>query len=48
MSEQNDGVPLSPEDDNAIMLMLMKLDATLERIERLLEDEEDGEEEPEP
>jgi hypothetical protein len=43
--------PVDPEDIRAIMVRLMKLDATLERIEHLLElllEEDDGQEEEEP
>jgi hypothetical protein len=42
---------VDPEDIRAIMLSMMKLDATLERIEALLElllEEDDGQEEEEP
>jgi hypothetical protein len=43
--------PVDPEDIRAIMVRSMKLDATLERIEHLLElllKEDDGQEEEEP
>ena len=45
----SDGV--DPEDIRVIMLSLMKIDATLERIQDLLElllEEDDGQEEEEP
>jgi hypothetical protein len=42
-----DELELEWDDMSSVLLLLMKIDATLERIERLLEEDEDGEEEAE-
>jgi hypothetical protein len=39
---------IDPDDIRAIMLMLMKVDATLEEIRDLLLEDDDGEAEEEP
>jgi hypothetical protein len=42
---QGDETPLTREEANARIALLMKIDATLERIEEMLREEDDGEEE---
>ena len=37
--------PLTSEDVNAIMLALMRIEASLERVEGMLREEDDGQEE---